>query len=254
MGHLFIRESEGIFHSSVSCVHEHYAACLPFIKSLPKRFDQNEGEVIYKGRNELREFHYNGHDLIVKSFRKPILINQIVYGLIRSSKAQRSFEYAEMFLKAGIHTPQPVGYYTERSNFLFTRSYYVSLKSECPFLFRDIKNREFPRYEEIVKAVAETTAKMHEKGFLHKDYSDSNILFRDDREQIQVEVIDLNRMAFQQIDERTGCKNFERLFCTEEMLSVLADVYAHQRGFDPAACFKYMKIYTERWKKKKGRI
>ena len=89
MGQTIVRKSGNIFHSCVSCVHKDYVHFFSFIQSLPSRFEQGEGTVIYKGRNELREFHYEGMDLVVKSFCKPHFINQIVYGLFRSSKAQR---------------------------------------------------------------------------------------------------------------------------------------------------------------------
>ena len=240
-----IRKSGGFSHSCVSCVHKDYVNFSSFVQSLPVRFEQGEGKLIYKGRNELREFHYEGKDLVVKSFCKPNIINQIVYGLFRSSKAQRSFEYAEMFLDAGILTPRPVGYYTERSGLLFTRSYYVCLKSECPYTYRDLKRGGFPRLKEILRAIAETTARMHDKGYLHKDYSAGNILFRDDKEQIEVEVIDLNRMAFGSIDREKGCRNFERLPSSDEMLSFLAETYAEIRGFDANTCFRLMRQYID---------
>jgi tRNA A-37 threonylcarbamoyl transferase component Bud32 len=250
MRHFFIREVRGFFHSYVSCVHKDNENLFSFIKSLPKRFEQGEGKVIYKGRNELREFHYEGKILIVKSFRKPHIINQVAYACFRLSKAQRSFEYAEMFLNAGIQTPRPIGYYTERLGFLFTRSYYVCLKSECPYTYRDLRKQDFPRLKEILIAIAETTARMHENGYWHKDYSAGNILFRDDKDQIEVEVIDLNRMAFGSIDREKGCRNFERLFGSNEMISLLAESYAKKRGFDVDVCTRLIKQYIFRRKKK----
>ena len=247
-----VRKSGDFFHSYVSYVHKDYLSLSSFIQSLPSRFDQGEGKVIYKGRNELREFHYEGKVLVVKSFCKPHLINRLVYGLFRSSKAQRSFEYAELFLGAGILTPQPIGYYTERLGFLLTRSYYVCLKSECPYTYRDFKKHDFPRSKEILKAIAETTARMHEKGYWHKDYSAGNILFRDDRKQIEIEVIDLNRMAFGPIDREKGCQNFERLPSSNEQLTIIAETYAQIRGFDPKICFQLMRKYIDLEEKRRA--
>ncbi len=224
-------------------LHEKFADLLPFIQSLPSNFEKGEGKVIYKGRNELREFQYKGYDLVVKSFRKPNLINQIAYGTFRSSKAQRSYEYAEMFLKAGIGTPQPVGYITERKGVLLQHSYYVCLKSACPYTFNDLLTRDFPRFEEIIQAVAKTTAHIHEKGYLHKDYSAGNILFRDDTKEIQVEIIDLNRMKFGKVGLEKACKNFERLPQTGRILPLMAQTYAFFRGFTAHDCYKRMKRY-----------
>jgi tRNA A-37 threonylcarbamoyl transferase component Bud32 len=222
-------------------VHEKYTHLTPFIKSLPNLFKKGKGKVIYKGRNELREFHVQGIDVVVKSFRKPNIANQIIYGTFRSSKAQRSYEHAELFLKAGIGTPEPIGYLTERTGFLFQRSYYVCLKSECPYTFYDLVKNDFPRYDEIVQAVAKVTALIHDKGYLHKDYSATNILFRDDKEEIKIEIIDLNRMYFGKIGIEKGCKNFDRLPQTDRILPILSQTYAQIRNLDPTECYNRMK-------------
>lgn len=222
-------------------VHEKYTHLTPFLKSLPELFKKGEGKVIYKGRNELREFHVQGIDIVVKSFRKPNMANRIIYGTFRSSKAQRSYEHAELFLRSGIGTPEPIGYLTEQTGFLFQRSYYACLKSECPYTFNDLLTINFPRYEEIVSAVAEVTAKIHNNGVLHKDYSATNILFRDDREKIEVEIIDLNRMYFGKIGLEKGCKNFDRLPQTDRILPILSQTYAAIRNLNPTECYNRIK-------------
>ena len=239
-----INKIDRIFRPRVVFVNEAYAYFFSFVKVLPIYFKNGEGRVIYKGRNELREFRYKGVDLVVKSFRKPNLINRIVYGLFRSSKAQRSYEYAKMLLQSGIGTPQPVGYYTERSGLLFTHSYYVSLKSECPYTYYDLMKTDFPGQEQILRAIARTTAAMHEHGYLHKDYSRGNILFKETDGGVKVEIIDLNRIRFMEIGMEAGCKNFERLPGTQEMFAVLADEYAKARGFDFCKCFQLMRLYA----------
>ena len=66
-----------------------YCSFLPFIEQLPEAFAQQEGQLLYKGRNELRLMRYQGVELVVKSFQIPNLVNRIAYGLFRSSKAQR---------------------------------------------------------------------------------------------------------------------------------------------------------------------
>ncbi len=233
-----------IFHPRVVFVNEVYADFSSFIKVLPVYFKNDEGKVIYKGRNELREFRYKGMDLVVKSFRKPNLVNQIVYGLFRSSKAERSYEYANMLLKSGIGSPRPVAYYTERAGLFFTRSYYVSLKSECPYTYYDLVKTDFPGQEQVLRAIARTTAAMHEHGYLHKDYSRGNILFRETNGDVKVEIIDLNRIRFMEIGMEMGCKNFERLPGTRKMFAVLADEYAKARGFDFCKCFQLMRQYA----------
>lgn len=215
-----------------------------YVKALPALFKYDSGTVIYKGRNELREMDWHGTKVVVKSFRVPNLINRIAYGVFRSSKAQRSFEYAKMLRREGIGSPAPVAYYTERNGLLFTRSYYVSLKSECPYSYINLMRGDFPGQEEILRAIARTTAALHEKGYLHKDYSRGNILFRHTDKGVEVEIIDLNRIRFRTVDMEEGCRNFERLPGTPEMFAILADEYAKARGFDANECLKLILKYN----------
>ena len=91
-----------------------YPQLKEFMQNLPSLWELGEGKVIYKGRNELREFEVKGVTMVIKSFQKPNFINQLAYGIFRPSKAKRSYEYAHMILKKGIGTPEPIGYYTER--------------------------------------------------------------------------------------------------------------------------------------------
>ncbi len=214
-----------------------------FVATMPCRFP-HEGTVLHKGRNELRAMNFKGQEVVVKSFRIPNLVNRLAYGLLRASKAQRSYEYAFRLLRLGIGTPRPVAYYTERNALLFGRSYYLCMKSECPYTYADLSRRSFAEREQILRAIARTTARMHENGLLHKDYSRGNILFCPGEEGVRVEVIDLNRIRFGHVGMEAGCKNFERLPATPEMLAVMAEEYAAARGFDPETCLHFMTQYS----------
>lgn len=209
-----------------------------FVRVLPVHFE-NGGTLIYEGRNKLKEFEIHGRKLIVKSYQLPHLINRVVYNSFRASKARRSYQYAQMLSKAGIGSPAPVGFYSTGTWLLFGRSYFVSLKSECPYTYRNLLEETFTGdKEKVLRAIARTTAALHENGFLHKDYSGGNILFRETDKGIEVEIIDLNRMRFGKVDIETGCKNFERLPGTHEMFVILADEYAKVRGFDADRCLE----------------
>lgn len=226
-------------------VHPHYPFLRDFLSELPQRWDKQEGKVIYKGRNELREFEVGGVTMVIKAFRKPNLVNQLAYGVFRSSKAHRSYQYAQMLLDHGIGTPAPVGYYTERKGLLFDRSFYACLKSECPYTYKDLMDGRYPNQERVLRAIARLTARLHDLGWIHKDYSRGNILFKETPEEVKLEVIDLNRIRFQRVDRETGCKNFERLPGTPEMLRILADEYAQARGFDAEQCYKIITTHRE---------
>ena len=216
-----------------------------FIASLPERFERGEGKIIYNGRNQLREFTNNGVTMVVKSFCPPSFINRIAYGFLRSSKAQRSLEYAQLLLSKGIATPAPIGYVTERKGLLFGRSYYASLKSDYTHNFYDAVQPGVTNRDKFLVAVAETTARLHECGFLHKDYSAGNILLRELPDgTVRVEIIDLNRIRFREIGLEEGCKNFERLPMNEEIVSVIAPPYAATRKLDVVQCQAALNTYN----------
>ena len=62
-----------------------------FMQQLPLAFP-TLGECIYKARNELRQFSYEGQNYVVKGYKVPIFINRIAYTFFRPSKAERAYK------------------------------------------------------------------------------------------------------------------------------------------------------------------
>ncbi len=237
---------KGILHPTTLVLHPDFLDLEPFMLSLPKLMECGEGTSIHQGRNELRVMEYNGQRLVVKSFRRPHLVNRFVYGTWRASKAKRSYDNAMLLLGLGIGTPQPVGYYNVRGflGLSFNRSYYVSLCSPCTHRYEDLFSGQFNYAEEVFRAIGRLTAKLHENGLAHKDYGRANILFeRQEDGSILLDLVDLNRMAVGPLDIQAGCKNFERLPATPQMHRWMAEEYAALRGFDAEECFKLMQAY-----------
>lgn len=214
-----------------------------FMLSIPQRFADGEGQIIHKGRNELRRLSYKGYDLVVKSFRRPNLINRLVYGIFRPSKAKRSYDHALLFRQIGVGTPLPVGYLNIRRGLAFDKSYYVSLVSSCPYRYEDLFHHNFPYADEVLRAVGHVTAVLHEHGYAHKDYGRANILFGHTSRGIKIELVDLNRLAFGHLDMKAGCKNLERLPATPDMHRIIAEEYARVRHMDAQKCYELMVAY-----------
>jgi tRNA A-37 threonylcarbamoyl transferase component Bud32 len=234
-------------------VHPDFHLLAPFIAGLPGDFGEG-GTPLYTGRNELRLFDCQNLQLVVKSYRTPSPVNRVAYGWLRPSKAERAYTYALKLQQAGFGTPQPVGFLTCRKGPWFDRSYSVTLKSACPHTYRDLNLFPFKRRDDILQAIARFTARLHERGFLHADYSGGNILFDDTGEDIRIELVDLNRMRFgKAIDLEAGCRNFERLPGTDDMLEVMALAYAGARGFDPELCVRKIRYHVLREIKRRQR-
>ena len=70
------------------------------------------GELLVAGnRNTIKLFFVDDRlTLNIKSFKKPFIINQIIYGYLRKSKAKRSFEHAKILIDKGIGTPNPIAF------------------------------------------------------------------------------------------------------------------------------------------------
>jgi len=241
----FIAHSS-IPHPATLVLRGEFCHLVPFLRSLPQRIAAGEGECIHRGRNELRVFEHDGLSLVVKAFCRPNVINQLVYGTLRPSKAKRSYVNALRLLDIGIGTPEPVGYYNVRSltGLRFERSYYISLRSACTHRYEDLFTGEFSYAEDVLRAIGRLTAQLHEHHLAHKDYGRANILFERQADgSIRLELVDLNRMATGTLSMEAGCKNFLRLPATPQMHRWMAEAYAEARGFDADECFRLMQAY-----------
>lgn len=241
---------DNLTHHRTIYVNPDYNDVAEFMETLPERFDAGEGEVIYKGRNEVRLMKWGERNLVVKSFTKPYIINRIAYGILRGSKAKRSYLNAMSFLSIGVGSPHPVAYMDVRDGILLDKSYYVSLMSPCPYVYVDLFSTQSEYCEAVCREIGRITAILHNNGFAHKDYSRRNILFKIQEDgKVYLEIVDLNRMTKGKIDFRDGCKNFERLPATPQMQRWMAEEYAAGRGFDADECYKLIVDFR---KKDKG--
>lgn len=80
-----------------------------FIEKLPSRFEQ-EGSVLFSGRNVIKSFVINPADnilkqVVVKRYKFPNAIQRIAYSFFRASKAARAFHNAAQLRTRGIDTP-----------------------------------------------------------------------------------------------------------------------------------------------------
>lgn len=211
----------------------------PFIEQLPRTFRAEEGELMKKGRNIIRRLEFEGHSYVVKSYKKPALINAYIYGLCRSSKAQRSYENAQWLLSHGLGSPEPVAWMDIKQGGRLTESYFVSRMSECnASLFNlyeaTLQNRNATTDDTaLLQAIARTTAKMHHYGCIHLDYSCGNILYKmpqKEGEAIRLEFVDLNRMRFRHVGEKEGLRNaYDRLLLTDAQRDIVEKAYTAER-------------------------
>ena len=233
-------------------VHKDYKDIENYLLTIPSLFEKGEGIVIYKGRNELREFEFGGKKFIVKSYKQPNIVNKFVYGILRPSKAKRSYENALKLLEIGVGTPFPVAYINIRRYMMFDRSYFISLKSECSHIYKDLVYNKFDEEELVMREIGKITAIMHNKGYAHKDYGCGNILFEKVENGVKIDLIDLNRMYIGKVGLKSGCKNFEKIPASSKMQEYMAQEYAKYRNFNPDECLRLIQEFRNRQPKMNG--
>lgn len=246
-----------LLHPNTLRLYPGYEGLASFMRSLPGAFARGEGTLIHDGRNQLRILAHEGVEYVVKSYKVPILPNRLVYGFLRSSKAERALLNAQRLMRVGIGSPAPVGFINIRNGLLFTHSYMVTVRSACPYRYDMLLSRQFDCLEQVCREVGRCTALMHEHGMYNMDYSRGNILFdlsprpteqgsrmvSDDAGSVSVrlEMVDLNRIRFGRVDMRKGCGNFDRLPATPSMHRWMAEEYARVRGLDAEECLRLIR-------------
>jgi hypothetical protein len=208
-------------------VNERFEELEDYLKELPEHFDLIEN-TIKNERNIIKIDNCQGYRLNIKMFKKITLINKLVYGHLRISKAKRSFMAANKLISKGIHTPEPVGY-TEIYNRwgIIRHCYYVSLQQKYDYDMGEVGENE--KYTGLAGEFSTHMAeKVHPAGVWHNDLSGGNILITEEANGTHsFSFIDLNRVVFKKrIPPRKGLKNMNKIVNNPVMLAVMGKYYA----------------------------
>jgi hypothetical protein len=212
------------------------------IKAIIKAFDKSQEYLGNGKRNQIKKVTYKNMFLNVKAFKLPHILNQFIYGYIRKSKAQRSFEYASKLATLGVGSPQPLAYYEHKNILGLLESYYISEQLECDLTYRElVTNPDFPDHENILRAFTRFTFDLHEKKINFLDHSPGNTLIIITDNKPSFYLVDLNRMKFEEMSFYDRMQNFSRLTPKQEMVKVMSDEYAKISGIE------FDKVYGEMW-------
>ena len=210
------------------------------INNLIKKFD-SEGNSIKDSRNKLKEFKCGDVNIIIKSFKKPILINKIIYNFFRKSKAKRSFQHAKLLIAKNINTPKPIAFFEEKTNFFLKESFYVCEKIEYDFSMRKvIENLHEYENQKIIKLFVKFTFHLHEKNINFLDHSPGNTLIVRKNDEIFFYLVDLNRMKFEKMSTKKRLINFSRLCAhtkSRELANLISSEYSDIYGIDKKFAF-----------------
>ena len=235
-------------------IHPEFADAASFIKQLPQFFEQ-EGELLYDSRNKVKRYRLNGKDMVVKRYKRPNMIQRIVYTFFKKSKTERAYLFAGMLRERGFDTPHEVAYIEQRKNGLFLDGYFVSLNCSYPPLSELLRKRDFDRHP--ADELAAYMVELHKKGVLHGDLNLTNILYHTDKKgQYEFTLIDTNRSKFKPAPDRQEClENLKRLTHSKALLRYIVIQYATLREWNPRECtlevFRYLLLFEQKRKKKR---
>jgi len=191
---------------------------------------ENKGQLLVKGsRNTIKIFETSEGVINVKSFKKPNLINTLVYRYLRASKAKRSFEFAQKLTSKGIGTPEPIAYAEFSSGIGLGRSFYVCKHIDATYTYRDLVEQPFLKnHNLILRAFTRFCFELHENGVEFKDHSPGNTLIRiNENSEYSFYLVDLNRMNFlKELSFEQRMYNLRRLTPKKDMIAVMSSEYA----------------------------
>lgn len=169
------------------------------IGKLPERIEQGEGTVLWNGRNKLIAFEDIAgceKTLVVKKFKKLDLFKRIIYTFFRANKAKKSFLNARGLSERGFDTPEPIAYIEDYLQGLLHQVYYICEYTDFhPIRERLVDLEPFDRQME--KDYARFVVSLHEKGVIHKDLNNTNVLFAPLTDgHYHFQLIDINRVRF----------------------------------------------------------
>ena len=203
-----------------------------------------KGKILVNGqRNAIKLFEVEGITLNIKSFKRPNLINKIVYRYFRKSKARRSFEFASKLMEMQIGTPQPVAFFENYDFVGLKESYYACEHLENVFEFREIvQNEAFENRDFIIRKFTQFTFEMHEKGIEFLDHSPGNtLIYKNTDGSYSFFLVDLNRMQFHEtIDFKTRMKNLSKITHKKDMIAVMSNEYAKLSNGNETTIFETM--------------
>lgn len=213
-------------------IHPKYRAYGDFIAQIPEIFSES-GETVYQKRNVVKRFTTGGNEWMVKRYKRPHLIQRIVYTFFKKSKAERAYLYAEKLLAADIDTPEGIAYIEEKQYGLISDCYFISPSCPYPAVYQALANTD--NYDKrLANALAAFFVQLHRKGILHGDPNLSNILYhQDDGDHFQFSVIDTNRSIFKAaLPPRECLNNLKRVTHRRDLLQYITEQYARLREWN----------------------
>jgi len=165
----------------------------------PETLFENAGaEALPAGRNRIvaTKIAYGPSgtaDIVVKEFRLRGI--DALKSAVLPSKAAKAWRGAGFLRDAGFETAAPIAFLEKREGGFVERGYFVTERvrdgGEIRALLRGLPD---DLLRPLLAALAKTLARLHDKGILHRDLSDGNILVKETAGAFRFIFLDTNRV------------------------------------------------------------
>lgn len=216
-----------------------------------------EKHLIYQGRNKVWLTKLNSRKVVVKEFHKLGFFKGFIYTFFRKNKAQKAFDNAMELLKRGVLTPEPIDVKEVRRCGLLCKVYYISSYTDWQAIRKPL-TEDIPYNRQMAIDFAHFVARLHEKGIIHHDLNNTNVLYKKSGQHYNFMLIDINRMSFTSKMHPAHDKDCLENLCLfsnrGEMFDTFANVYVRTRGWDHSRLADALKAkdrHDRRWKRKK---
>ena len=214
----------------------------------------DEGNLIVQGsRNTIKSNFLENEKINIKFFQKPGIFKSIIYSFFRSTKAKRSFDYANYLIQHSIKTPNPIAYIEERNSLgLLGDSFYISQQIDYDFTIRElIHDPLFPERNSILEQFTEFTYSMHEAKVNFLDHSPGNtLIIKNEYNNYDFYLIDLNRMKFEDLSIEKRMDNFKKMWLSKQMVKIVAKKYAELSNWSEEKLHQLLLEKTTQFKRK----
>lgn len=186
--------------------------------SQPEEFWRHPGiQILADKRNRLGIFRFpvsggQFKDVVVKEFSSRG-VNKLK-SLILPSRAANAWRGALALKQRGLETASPVAYFEKRKAGFVERSFFLTEKIDGAVEIRQLFRRLSPaELDPLLSSLARHLSLCHQRGILHRDLSDGNILVkREEGGSFSFYLLDTNRIRVRKkISRFAGVKNLIRL-------------------------------------------
>jgi len=230
--------------NKLSSINDKYFSFQEKINLFIKNFNQ-QGELIKDSRNTVKVFKIDDLQINIKRFKRPNFVNRLVYSFFRSTKACRSFLYANKLLDYDILTPDPIAYFENSKCFIINDSFYVCKNIDYDFDMKHVfENKQLESRDKLIKKFVLFTHKLHENGVIFLDHSTSNTIIKKVDGDYKLFLIDLNRMKFKKMTFEDRLKNFKRLNLSDDSIKKVSHFYSEIVNVNKDLIFEKIKKYS----------